>query len=395
MAGRRVYRFTSGEKKRRGKKIAKAVLAVFALAVLAFVGYSLAGPLFSYLGGLGAPADTQPWTPPETEITAPVTKIDGDSSETGGTMIKPNETPEKMIAITLPEDALLSKTALSDNLENALTTGFSAAVVPLKTKGGTLLYKSSAEMAVSAGIVTANLTAKEIADTVKEAGMTPVASINLLEDNTNFTGYRGVYKFASDNSRWLDNNVANGGKPWISPFDADAQEYLRFISDEVSKAGFEKIIFTGLVFPAFRNSDLNYIGDIVKDQNRSEVLIKLFETVAAAAETNGAEVFLEVSAAGVALSTEEAFIPARLGDSGIVLRYDEATLPKTIIENGRDVVLSDMTSGERVTLIMTLCREKSGGLALVPRITGLDPNTEGYADALTALIQMGFESYIV
>jgi hypothetical protein len=395
MAGRRVYRYTSGEKKRRGKKAAKAALAVFAFAVLAFVGYSLAGPLFSYLGGLNEPAVTDPWTPPVSETTAIVTKIDGDSSETGGTMIKPNETPEKMTAITIPADALLTKTALTDDIESALTTGFSTAVIPLKVKGGALLYKSSAEMAVSAGIVTSNLTAKEIADTVKAAGMTPVASVNLLEDNTNFTGYRGVYKFASDDSRWLDNSPTSGGKPWISPFDADALEYLRFISDEITEAGFEKIIFTGLVFPTFRNSDLNYIGDIVKSPNRSEQLIKVFETVAAAAEANGAEVYLEVSAAGAALGTAEEFIPERLGDSGVVLRYDEAELPKTIIENGQDVVLSDMTSGGRVSLIMSLCREKSGGAVLIPRITGLDSNTEAYTDALTALIQMGFESYIV
>jgi hypothetical protein len=395
MAGRRVYRYTSGERKRRGKKAAKIALTVLVLAVLAFVGYSLAGPLWDFFGGLNTPAETLPWTPPVTELTAPVTKIDGDSSETGGTMIKPIEQSEKMTAITIPAEALLSKETLVDNIDSALTTGYTAAVIPLKIKGGALLYKSNAEMAVSAGIVTAPLTAKEIADAVKAAGMTPVCSINLLEDNTRFTNYRGTYKFESDNSRWLDNRLESGGKPWISPFDADAVEYLRFISDEVSKAGFERIIFTGLVFPAFRSSDLNYIGEIVKDPNRADALINVWSTVSTAAKANGAEVYLEMSAAGIALGTEEAFIPSKLGESGIVLLYDEATLPKTLIEGGRDLILSEMTAGERVTVILGLCRDKSDGMELIPRLTGLAPNTESYTDALTAIIQMGFDSYIV
>jgi hypothetical protein len=396
MAGRRVYRYSSGEKKKRGKRVLKVLLAVLILAVLVFVGYSVAGPLMNYLGNLRQPAETQPWTPPDTAAeTVSVTKIDGDSSETGGTAVEPNKTSERMTAMTLPPEALLSKTALTDNLNSAMTAGFTAVIVPLKTEGGSLLYKSTAEMAVSAGIVTAPMTAKEISDAVKEMGMTPVCSINLLEDNTNFTDYRGVYKFASDNSRWLDNRLDAGGKPWISPFDSDATEYLRYISDEVTKGGFEKVIFTGLVFPPFRTSDLNYVGDIVKNPNRSDTLVKLFETVAKAAEQNGAKVSLEVSAAGAALGTEEAFIPERLGEASVVLRYDEAELPKTIVENGRELVLSDMTAEARVEAIMTICREKANGLPLIPYLYGLDPNTESYAGSLTAILQMGFESYIV
>ncbi|MDR0991998.1 MAG: putative glycoside hydrolase [Ruminococcus sp.] len=373
----------------------KILLGVLILAVLVFVGYSVAGPFFNYLGNLRQPAETSPWTPPETVPMTSVTKIDGDSSETGGTVLEPNKTSERMTAVTLPPEALLSKTALTDNLNSAMTAGFTAVVVPLKTEGGALLYKSTAEMAVSAGIVTAPMTATDISSAIKEMGMTPVCSINLLEDNTSFTDYRGVYKFASDESRWLDNRLENGGKPWISPFDADATEYLRYISDEVTKGGFEKVIFTGLVFPPFRNSDLNYIGDIVKSENRSDSLIKLFETVAKAAESNGAAVSLEVSAAGVALGTKEAFIPARLGGASVVLRYSEADLPKTIIENGREIVLTDMTPEARVTVIMTMCRDKADGTALIPYLSGLDPNTEGYAGALSVILQMGFESYIV
>jgi hypothetical protein len=363
--------------------------------VLVYLGYILAGPLFSFLNR-SAEITPQGWTPPVSSeiVSAPtVTKIqDNTDTQTGGTVLEPVES-KTLTGYTLPVTALASKETLSGFITDAQNSGFTAAIVPLKLKGGEVTYKTEAEMAVSAGVVTGTMTAKEIADTISEAGLIPICIINLLEDNTSFTGYRGVYKFASDNSRWYDNNPANGGKPWISPFDNDVKDYLKTLSSEVSAAGFKNVIFDGLVFPEFRNSDLGYIGSSVSSPDRYKALIALWDSVSAVSRENGAAPMLMVSAESAASKTAEVFRPELLGDIETVIKYDAVSFPTTIVVGETETILTDMTFSDRFAFIMELCRDNSGDMTIIPYITNATP--EIISEAVDTAVGIGINSYFV
>jgi hypothetical protein len=394
VAGRKVYRTKTGKRKQNTAKVFQTIFIILLLAVLVYLGYILAGPLFRFLNR-STEITPQGWTPPvTTEVTvSTVTKLqDNTDTQTGGTVLDPAAT-KTLTGYTLPISALSSKESLSAAITDAQSSGFTAAIVPLKLAGGEVTYKTTAEMAQSAGVVTGTMTAKEIADVITEAGLIPVCIINLLEDNSPFTDYRGVYKFASDDARWYDNNPARGGKPWISPFDNDAKDYLKSLSTEVSSAGFKNVIFDGLVFPPFRNSDLGYIGSSVSSPDRYKALISLWDEVSGAARDNGATPMLMISADGAAAKTAEVLHPEMLGDIETVIKYDVSTFPTTIIVNGNETILTDMNFSQRFTFIMGLVRNNAGDMTIIPYITGATP--EVISEAVDKAVEIGFSSYFV
>ncbi|MDR0944235.1 MAG: putative glycoside hydrolase [Ruminococcus sp.] len=393
MAGRKVYRTRTGRRKQNTAKAFQILVILLLLAALVYLGYILAGPLFKFLNRSD---DIKPegWTPPvSSEVsTAPITKIQDNPSETGGTVFEPTIN-KSVTGFTLPISSLASKSSLEDAVDDAKANGYTAVVIPLKLPGGALTYKTEAEMAVSTGIVTGTLTASEIAETIIASEMTPVCSINLLEDNTPFANYRGVYKFESDNSRWYDNSPSNGGKPWISPFDTDAQEYLKTIATEAASAGFTEIIFDGLVFPPFRNSDLNYIGTKVKDPARYEALLNVWDIVSNAVTENGGTPFLMMSADSVAQGTAEVLHPDRLGETAAVIKIDVASFPTTIVVNGTETILTDMDVNTRVRFILDICKDKTGSMPIYPYIAGLTQSD--VSTAVDTVVEMGYSSYFV
>jgi hypothetical protein len=393
VAGRKVYRPKNGKRKQNTARVFHALFIIILLAVLVYLGYILAGPLFRFLNR-SAEITPQGWTPPAASETYPtVTKLqDNTDTQTGGTVLEPAET-KTLTGYTLPVTALVSKDTLKGFITDAQNSGFTAAIVPLKLAGGEVTYKTEAEMAVSAGVVTGTMTAKEIADTISDAGLIPIGIINLLEDNTAFTNYRGVYKFASDNARWYDNNPSNGGKPWISPFDNDAKDYLKTLSEEVSAAGFKDIIFDGLVFPPYRNSDLGYIGSSVSSPDRYKALISLWDSVSAIARDNGATPMLMVSAESAAGKTAEVLHPELLGDIDTVIKYDAAAFPTTIVVGGNETILTDMTFSDRFAFILELCRKNSGEMTIIPYITNATP--EVISEAVDSAVGIGINSYFV
>jgi hypothetical protein len=393
VAGRKVYRTKTGRKKQQTARFFQVFIILLILAALVYLGYILAGPLFKFFNRAD---DIKPqgFVPPvTTEPTTIITKIqDNTDTQTGGTMIEPTVS-KNTTAYALPADALVSRDTLAAFVTDAQNNGYTAVTVPLKLSGGAVTYKTNAEMAVSAGIVTGTMTAGEIANTISAAGLTPICTLNLLEDNTLFTDYRGVYKFASDDNRWYDNAVNKGGKPWISPFDKDAQEYLRTLSAEVSAAGFKNVIFDGLVFPPFRNSDLSYIGAIVSNPDRYKALINIWDIVSAAAAENGATPMLMMSADAVASGTAEICKPQLLGEIEAVVAYDAAVFPTTLVIGINETVLSDMDVYNRVTYIFSIIKGKTGSMHVSPYIAGL---TSGdIAGAVDAIVDLGYDSYIV
>lgn len=138
-------------------------------------------------------------------------------------------------------------------------------------------------------------------------------------------GYR-----VTDGSRWLDNTKENGGKAWASPFSTVTVQYLTEITGEVSRAGFSQIWCKDAVFPDFRESDLNYIGESVQNPERNAALVQLVNQLAQTA--GNVPLWVEVDAADAAEGTAEVFQPDTLHVSGVVLDLAEnAAQAKTLL----------------------------------------------------------------
>ncbi|MCL2054560.1 MAG: putative glycoside hydrolase [Oscillospiraceae bacterium] len=401
-SGRRVYRKGMGSRKKRSKTVVNSFLIVIGLAVAVFLGISIAGPIREYFRNreIGGAAD--PWVPPALpDIIAADSNSGGNTGggNGGNNSGSPSERAERgFSACQIPVSAMTNSDTLKDALIQARTDGYTAAVVTLKDKGGAIYYSTASEMALLAdNAVKSDLTAEHICALIVAAGLKPIASVNLLEDHNIYgAGRQGAFKFENSISTWFDNRVDMGGKPWLSPFDTDTQDYAAFLADEVSKAGFETLIFDGLVFPPFRSSDLNYIGSIVKNESRYQALVNLALLAADAAASNGAASMLHISAADIITGGSEIFKPDSLEGATALIYYAPESFVKTFVDGNQEIVLSDMNISDSTTVVFNVISQKAGDkLALIPHVDSTGMNQEDFSDAITSLIALGYDSYVI
>lgn len=402
--GRKIYRTRAGNRKRRTQKFFKALFMIIILALLVFVGYSVAKPVYKYFSersGKDSAEETVPWTPPVMpddtggtgNETADVPEESADAPEDNGENRKLD-----FSAYQLPETALISDSDLRNALESAKGSGYTAVVVTMKAEGGKIYYKTSSQMALSAdGAVAGGMYAGQISSMIKNAGFTPIAKINLLEDHNWYGEYKtGAYRFEGSTSTWLDDSAANGGKPWLSPFDTDTQSYAAYLANEVSSAGFDYVIFDGIVFPPFRNSDLNYVGAIVKDPSKYKTLISIADISAKTAEANGSSVMVTASAGEIIGGKSDLFKPAELTVKTVSVEYFPNGLENTALINGEEIALSELTAYDRAKTVFTEIKRLAGDeITIVPALKQSDFSQADFSETISAFMDLGFTSYII
>lgn len=402
--GRKIYRTRAGNRKRRTQKFFKALFMIIILALLVFVGYSVAKPVYKYFSersGKDSAEETVPWTPPVMPD-----DTDGTGNETADVPEESADAPEDngenrkldFSAYQLPETALISDSDLRNALESAKGSGYTAVVVTMKAGGGKIYYKTSSQMALSAdGAVAGGMYAGQISSMIKNAGFTPIAKINLLEDHNWYGEYKtGAYRFEGSTSTWLDDSAANGGKPWLSPFDTDTQSYAAYLANEVSSAGFDYVIFDGIVFPPFRNSDLNYVGAIVKDPSKYKTLISIADISAKTAEANGSSVMVTASAGEIIGGKSDLFKPAELTVKTVSVEYFPNGLENTALINGEEIALSELTAYDRAKTVFTEIKRLAGDeITIVPALKQSDFSQADFSETISAFMDLGFTSYII
>lgn len=407
--GRKIYRKSSYAKKMRLKKAGGIFAAFIGIAVLVFVGYSVAKPIFNFLNSEENISDStsEPWTPPVVTDTSEEDVNTGADTENNGTNAAENDktdvpavtdtNSEGFTAYLLPEDALTNPTVLNGYLEQAKTDGYNSVILTLKAEGGKIYYNTRSEFAaMDENAVDGMMPVQQITSIVKNSGMKAIASINLLEDNNRYGENRDGSYHNSDGTTWLDNAVSKGGKPWLSPFEEDTKEYIRFLAEEIAGAGFDAIAADGAVFPNFRNSDLNYIGNSVKNVTRYMALIEVVNIVKSAAEAQSVGFMLEINAADVLYGRAEVYKPEQLGQITLLVEYSPSDFNESVIYNNQEIVVSELSASERFKTVFGIISASSGeNITIIPVISRNNMNQVEYSDTIQELISEKYDSYAV
>ena len=403
--GRKVYRTNSYEKKKRLKRALHILLGLIVIAALVFVGYSVGKPILNYLNKENENTDNvkEPWTPPA--VTSEVagtsdtnedsTEVTAESSETVTSNEIINSTG--LTAYMLSEDALSDPSQFSALLDQVKADGYTAVSVTLKAKGGKIYYSTASAMAKSdENAVVGNMPIQQIAYLIKNSGLKMIAELNILEDNNRYGEYRDGSYHALDGSTWLDTAADKGGKPWLSPFDDDTKEMVKFLADEVSAAEFDYIIVSGLTFPSFRNSDLNLLGDSVKDANRYKALIELANIVQTAANEHNTKTFIRTNAADIIYGRAEIFKPSELSGYTLLIDFDPAEFTDSVVYNNNEIVFSELDSSSKFKTAFEIIKGQSGNeISIIPIITESGSNHADYDSLIAEIIGEDFESYFV
>lgn len=397
--GRKIYRSSSSVKRKRTKAMINAVIIVILLLVFAFIGYSIAKPIYNYFNTVSKEEKKEPWTAP---VPVETDETDDEASEQESEVTvsennKADDSVMKFTACRLPYDALLSSEALIDYASQVKSDGYNAACVTLKAEGGKIYYGTSSEFAYTdENAVIGTMKAEEIVSIIKNSGLKAFASINILEDNNRYGENRDGSYHTTDGSTWLDNSVEKGGKPWLSPFETVTAGYISELFSEVSAAGFDAVIAEGVVFPTFRNSDIVYLGDSVKNADRYKNLVSLVNISYSASVDNNTEFLLKVNAADIISDTAEVLKPDELAGVQLLVEYIPSELNGTVVFEGNEIVLSDLSAADKFAAVFDIVSSKAGdNIKIIPEIKYSSFNQSDYSDVIAELISENYESYIV
>ncbi len=314
-------------KKSTGKKVLATVLTVLAAAVLCVVGFGIGRPLMEYFQNKkdGTSSDSSSsWTPPGsvTQESAQTSETSASSQEQESqqTSQAQPEPQEETGAIFLDEGVLeyYDTDSLKSAIASAKSSGYTAVCVTMKDNMGYVMYKTEIEGVKDTDAVKGRLTAKQVCDTIKGMGMTPVARINTLKDHTSGIYAGGNYLITGDMGAWHDAAPANGGKKWLDPFNANTAAYIGQMTAELSKAGFGRIILANTIFPEFHPTDYSeYLaGQPIGDEAaRLNALWDVITAAENAAQENGAKIMLETDSTALFADSRLSTTAEAAGDS--------------------------------------------------------------------------------
>lgn len=259
------------------------ILTLIIVAVLIFLGYSIGKPIMEFFdsreGSVPAVNDPLPNEDDDPDASADVS--DTQTTTTPDEIAtQPPVTTEPIIikngilyvSFADGEDYVAQ---LERAIEKAVLQNCKGICLDLVAEGGNVMYNTQNKTAIKSKAVSKTpIDLLTCVSLITDSELLPYARISALSDHIASWFDRSLcYLFEDGSSKWLDNSLANGGKPWISPFSDSAKEYISSFVTEISDAGFVGIIAGEFDFPPFRNKDLGYVGEIVKNPQRYEALI--------------------------------------------------------------------------------------------------------------------------
>lgn len=418
--------------KRRNENAVKIIAGAAAVAALIFVGYSVAGPIGRYIASRPDRTETQPWTPTDTDTVTDdtaaqtaelpavtdITKSDislpvSEEAQTSvAAVTEPAETTVTTVseqtaalrdggaAYYLDPDSMSDADSLDAALDELAASGCNAVIFPVKTEGGVFHYKT--ELDFVATVIDGNdpiqseLSAADIVKAAESRGLRPVALMSVLYDNNRYGDYRdGSYR-SEDGDTWLDTSPDKGGKPWLSPFDETAQEYLCDIVTELGEAGFDEIICDDFIFPEFRSSDIDMLGEEVSPySDRYQALTSLAVMMNNAGNDAGTRVMLRITANSVIRRYSELFYPDELEGCRIMIDYSENNISRTMVAGNDEVILDDMDMYDKITAVYGEVSSRCGDLPVYPMLDRESMSADDFDEAVKALTAMGYDEYYV
>lgn len=429
--------------KRRNRNGIKIAAGAAALAVLVFVGYSAAGPIGDYIQARESETESEPWSPeqqtdmtsaPEaTEIIPENTVLQTESlpnilddpvtsqprqedpaqtAVTEGTVLPAATEPvntEVLLsevrsggaAYQISEEDMQDIDSLNAALEEIRSSGASAVIIPMKTDGGFFRYKTEipfvATVTDGENPIKSTVTAEQAANAAVAKGLRPVALVSVLRDNNRYGDYRdGSYR-SDDDTTWLDAAPDNGGKPWLSPFEEVAQQYLCDIMRELSGAGFGEIICEDFIFPEFRSTDVELIGEHISpfSSARYKALASLACQMTEAGRENGAKVMIRITANSIIKDYSEIFHPDLLQGCTILIDYSENNIAKTMVAGGEEIILDNLDEDRKVMAVFSEVERLCGDIPTEALLDRDSMSAEEFAAAVSAISGMGYEGYFV
>ena len=393
--GRKIYK--TKEKNYYGKSpVGKAFsvgLTVLLIGGIGFIGYSVAEPIWNYTTKKGD--STKASSVNSSEIVP--TDENGDPITE-----EPTLAPQAPVSIENYRAYALNTTDIAD------TQSVKAALkrvptdekieyieVPLKVGGGDIYYASNNYFATTSGVIQSYTRLSDIVSAISAEGYKPVAMISTFNDNVLPNYFRDMsYITIDDGSQWIDNDIDAGGKPWMTPFSESAVNYNNDIAEEVSQAGFSKVVCYDFIFPDFRPSDVEYLGEKVAGADRYMALTSAANTMYDTILHNGSNMMIEVNASDLLRGKKDILQPMLLKVNNIILNIDLDFISYGVY-TGDTVYEFNGTPAENVKKMLDLVGSDVEDFNVAVRVSGETLSTQDLLEAKEEIVECGYGSYVL
>ena len=392
--GRKIYK--TKEKNYYGKSpVGKAFsigLTVLLIGGIFFIGFSVAEPLLNYAKQKG---DTVTTSVPlyEDEV---ATNEQGEQipHEETTTIVPFSLERYRMFSLSIMD--LTDSVSLKAALKRVPADGkIEYILVPVKVTGGDIYYATNNYYSTSSGIVNGTMRAEDIVSVIASAGYKPVALVSTFCDSVVPMYFQDMaYLTYADGSLWIDNTVEAGGKTWLNPFSEKAVEYNTDIVDEITAAGFEKVICSDFLFPEFRESDIEYLGDRYVGSDRYMVLTSAVNQMYDKALSNGSKMLLEVNAADILTGRNEVIQPMLLKVNTIVLNIDLDAIAYGV-HTDETVYEFSGTPAENVKKMLGLVGDQLEGFNVAVRVSSETAGIQELLEAKDEIADCGYDSFVI
>lgn len=398
--GRKIYR--TKEKNYYGKspfeKFMSGLLTILLIGGIGFLGYSVAEPLLKFTKHTGDNPDVIPVETTTTESESSTQAMIEDTTDTAiETTVAVAEIPTEP-PVTMESYRAFALTTADLESISALQTALDAVPknqdieyieVPLKAKGGMIYYVSTVATKQELKEFQ-KLNLVKISETIKNSGYKPAAVISTFNDNILPSVDKETGYVCTDGTLWYDSAL----KSWTNPFSQNTVSYLADITEEVSGTGFDRIICTDFVFPKFTDRDLSVLDEKFGRNDRCMALTSAANLLYDTSVSNGASMFIEVSAADILSKNADILQPILLSVNTIVLNINIDELGNGV-SDGRNYYEFNGTPAEKVEKCLGFVTESLSDFNFAVRISGSSLTTQELIAVKEKITGIGYNSFVL
>ncbi|HOV42221.1 MAG TPA: hypothetical protein PLM59_10535, partial [Oscillospiraceae bacterium] len=107
------------------------------------------------------------------------------------------------------------------------------------------------------------------------------------------------------------------------------------------------------------------------------------------------KVAVEISAKGLIEGTDEIFKPQMLEGFKIAVDYNPAKIGTKLVDNGSEIILTDLPAYDKAKKIFETAKAKAGGIEIIPCIEHDGANVGDVSETIRALVDLGYKNYII
>lgn len=388
--GRKIYK--TKEKNYYDKspvvKFMSNLLTVLLIGGIGFIGYSVAGPMIDFSQHKGdEPVEPSTYEPVETTEASETSDIDTEATSESKTKNEIGYT-----AAVIDEEDMTSLKTLQAALEAVpKNKGIEYVEIPLKATGGEICYASKVDKAEKAEAVKSSLTLEQITESVKKSGFKPAATVSTFQDNILPVKFPETsYWTVSDNKIWFDKN----GRSWTAPYSQDALDYILEIISEIFSSGFDKIICSDFTYPEFSERDLENLEERLSQSDRFMSLTSAVNLFYDVIISNGASMFIEVSATDILSGNAEILQPMILSADNIILNINLDELSRGVSAEHTFYEFKG-SSSEKTDKCLGFVSDKLSDFNVSVRISGESLTTEELLNAKEVIADYGYNSFVI